>query len=72
MYRNISLQRFASRFLSTLSVDSKEETTENVMRNILVILCLVAASLNLASSKLIELDENNWDQLLTGEWMVEL
>lgn len=38
----------------------------------LLVLCVVAVSLSLASSKVIELDENNWDQLLAGEWMVEL
>lgn len=37
-----------------------------------VIALLIVASCNLAAAKVIELNEENWEQLLAGEWMVEL
>lgn len=38
----------------------------------LLFLSLIVAYLSLASSKVIELNEKNWEQLLSGEWMIEL
>jgi hypothetical protein len=42
------------------------------MKVLLIILGLIASSVSLVTAKVIELNENNWEQLLEGEWMVEL
>lgn len=41
------------------------------MLKFVIALCLLA-SCNLVASKVIELNEDNWQELLEGEWMVEL
>lgn len=44
---------------------------KSIMLN-LVKLVILSLFLTLASSKVIELDEDTWADLLEGEWMVEL
>ncbi|CRK97318.1 CLUMA_CG010712, isoform A [Clunio marinus] len=41
------------------------------MKSPVILLCILVVSINLVSSRVVELDENNWEELLEGEWMVE-
>lgn len=40
------------------------------IQNVLFVISLLLVIVS--SAKLKDLDEQNWDQMLTGEWMVEL
>ena len=42
------------------------------MQKFSIISCLLIATINLVASKVIDLNENNWEDLLEGEWVVKL
>lgn len=42
------------------------------MNKLILFAVLLVVSVNLVTSKVVDLNEENWDLLLKGEWMVEL